>query len=122
MVPPNNPAMPADPTAQAPSVGGGQPAGKIPEADAGYMELSGATKDADCNKVNVEGGVSSNLGCCNYFEPQDDSTDKFSCGTCQHVEGDGQGPADDKAQALPSDHPLNKLRAKRRNTLPVLNS
>lgn len=58
---------------------------RIPESKAGYMELEGAMKDADCHKVNVAGGVSKELGCCNYFEPEEKDTDKFSCGTCEYV-------------------------------------
>jgi hypothetical protein len=34
---------------------------KIPSAKAGYMELAGAVKDADCVKVEVAGGVSKQL-------------------------------------------------------------
>lgn len=52
---------------------------------AGYMELAGAKKDADCEKVQVSGGVSQMLGCCNKFEPDSASAKKFSCGTCEYV-------------------------------------
>jgi hypothetical protein len=52
---------------------------------AGYMELSGAKKDADCVKVSVASGVSSELGCCNLFEPQFDGTQRFNCGNCEYV-------------------------------------
>lgn len=48
---------------------------------ADYMELDGALKDADCEKVEVDGGVSKDLGCCNEFDPEHDAQ-KFSCGTC----------------------------------------
>jgi len=58
------------------------------------MELAGAVKDADCEKVAVPGGVSTTLGCCNYFEPQSKSVQKFSCGTCEYVN---------------KEHPLRKL-------------
>jgi hypothetical protein len=67
-----------------------------PDANAaGYMELAGAVKDADCRKVNVAGGVSTQLGCCNEFEPQSDEAQEFRCGRCEYVEGgdavDGNG-------------------------------
>jgi hypothetical protein len=50
----------------------------------GYMELDGARKDGDCATVNVEGGVSKALGCCNIFLPEP-KTQIFSCGTCVHI-------------------------------------
>lgn len=56
---------------------------KVSAESAGYMELQGAKKDASCRKV--EGGVSRLLGCCNLFEPQKPSVEKFSCGTCEYV-------------------------------------
>jgi hypothetical protein len=52
---------------------------------AGYMELKGAVKDADCQKVRVEGGVSSDLGCCNKFQPDGDSVRSFRCGVCSYL-------------------------------------
>lgn len=52
--------------------------------EAEYMELTGAVKDADCEKVEVDGGVSSNRGCCDFFQPVESSTTKFSCGTCEY--------------------------------------
>jgi len=58
--------------------------GRIPEQLAGYMELQGAQKDADCKVVEVQGGISSKLGCCNNFDPQD-GAQVFSCGTCDFV-------------------------------------
>jgi len=57
---------------------------KIPSAKAGYMELVGAKKDGDCRKVEIAGGVSLPLGCCNYFDPEAPETSKFSCGTCEY--------------------------------------
>ena len=53
-------------------------------SSAGYMELSGAKKDADCDLVEVKGGVSSELGCCNLFDPEK-SAKYFKCGTCEHL-------------------------------------
>lgn len=114
---------PAAPTAQPQGAG---PSGvspdqsqpKIPEAQAGYMELAGAQKDGDCSKVEVEGGVSLDRGCCNEFQPEDESTDTFSCGNCKF--GSEQGNAGEKNEAggmeqgLAKDHPLQQLRAKPR--------
>lgn len=57
---------------------------RIPADKAGYMELVGAYKDADCTLVKVEGGVSKQLGCCNHFDPKQGAA-KFSCGTCTMV-------------------------------------
>lgn len=51
---------------------------------AGYMELEGATKAGDCDKVEVEGGVSKLLGCCNEYKPQSGAA-QFRCGLCTHV-------------------------------------
>lgn len=65
------------------------PQGRMSADAAGYMELEGAQKDGDCQKVAVEGGISKDLGCCNEFDPQA-KTQKFSCGTCTLVtEGTG---------------------------------
>jgi len=64
---------------------------KIPSAEAGYMELSGAKKDAQCVKVEVAGGVSRELGCCNKFEPANRSVDRFNCGHCEYVRSIGIG-------------------------------
>ncbi len=60
------------------------PKPRVSAEAAGYMELEGAEKDADCATVEVDGGVSSDLGCCNLFDPQE-GTDTFSCGTCEYV-------------------------------------
>jgi len=49
-----------------------------------YMELNGALKDADCEKVEVDGGVSSDLGCCDRFQPEADDTKSFNCGNCEY--------------------------------------
>lgn len=64
---------------------------KVPSAQAGYMELANAVKDADCKKVEVAGGVSHGLGCCNEFHPEAKGTNKFSCGTCEYVRRRGLG-------------------------------
>lgn len=57
----------------------------VSAVQAGYMELAGAKKDADCSTVNVPGGVSSDLGCCNLFKLAGGAPKKFSCGTCKFV-------------------------------------
>ncbi len=67
----------------------GTEARELPEArksakEAGYLELKDAIKDGDCEKVDVPGGVSFELGCCNLFEAESEDTDKFSCGTCEY--------------------------------------
>ncbi len=70
--------MDADPSGPGRGAAGD---GKEPADQAGYMELEGATKDNDCTKVQVDGGVSSELGCCNEFSPQP-GAQEFECGTC----------------------------------------
>lgn len=62
-----------------------------------YLELSGAVKDADCQKVEVQGGVSTQLGCCDKFEPENSKVQQFRCGTCEHVK---------------KEHPLKQLAGK----------
>ena len=57
---------------------------------AGYMELDGAKKDADCHIVAVPGGISSGLGCCNEFDPQK-GVQQFKCGNCTHRAGRAEG-------------------------------
>jgi hypothetical protein len=57
---------------------------RISAKEAEYMELEGAEKDADCEKVEVEGGVSSELGCCDKFQPEDDDVQEFKCGRCEY--------------------------------------
>lgn len=71
------------------SMGGG----KMQADQAGYMELDGATKDADCSKVQVDGGVSSDLGCCNEYSAQEGSQE-FKCGTCTFVLSSSAGDQD----------------------------
>ena len=58
---------------------------RLSAAQAGYMELQGAKKDADCRKVNVKGGVSKTLGCCNEFQPESKSVKQFRCGMCEYL-------------------------------------
>jgi len=60
--------------------------GRLSAAQAGYMELQGAKKDADCRKVDVKGGISMDLGCCNEFQPESKATCCFKCGDCEYKE------------------------------------
>lgn len=55
---------------------------KVSPENAGYMELDGAVKDSDC--AIVEGRVSSRLGCCNLFDPEQNA-DEFRCGECEYL-------------------------------------
>ena len=64
---------------------------RISAKEAEYMELSGARKDGDCSKVEVSGGVSLELGCCDYFEPETKATKHFRCGDCEYHESKGIG-------------------------------
>lgn len=57
---------------------------RLTAAQAGYMELLGAVKDADCRKVEVKGGISSDLGCCNEYQPESRKTKSFRCGECEY--------------------------------------
>jgi len=56
----------------------------VSKAKSGYMNLKGAKPDADCHKV--EGRVSTQLGCCNLFEPRTAAVQSFRCGECEYVE------------------------------------
>lgn len=61
--------------------------GRLTAAQAGYMELASAKKDADCRKVEVAGGISKELGCCNEFQPEARTTKRFRCGDCEYRKG-----------------------------------
>jgi hypothetical protein len=61
---------------------------RISEKESGYLELRGAEKDGDCEVVQVAGGVSKDLGCCNTFKAENQDTQIFSCGTCFYLERD----------------------------------
>jgi hypothetical protein len=82
------------------------------------MELSGAQKDGECSKVDVQGGVALDLGCCNYFEPQDESVDRFCCGECKYGSS-SERPNDtsgamgngDQQSKPAADNPLRQLKA-----------
>jgi hypothetical protein len=60
---------------------------RINERAAGYVELPGATKDGDCEAVEVAGGISRKLGCCNLFDPEN-AAQLFNCGSCEYVIGE----------------------------------
>lgn len=57
---------------------------RVTSEAAGYMELAGAKKDADCEIVQVSGGVSKERGCCNLFKPES-GADEFRCGECTEL-------------------------------------
>ena len=67
-----------------PSYGAARSSKRLTAAQAGYMELAGAQKDADCRKVAVDGGISSELGCCDEFQPEAKDTNRFRCGDCKY--------------------------------------
>ena len=71
---------------------------RIDERAAGYLELPGAVKDGDCQVVEVAGGISQDLGCCNLFGLKGGAEKLFSCGTCEYVTG--QGEQDDESKPL----------------------
>lgn len=48
------------------------------------MELDGAEKDSDCQIVEVPEGVSTKLGCCNLYKPEN-GADEFRCGECRYL-------------------------------------
>jgi len=58
---------------------------RLSATEAGYMELEGAVKDADCHKVEVKDGVSTKLGCCNEFKPENSGVQQFRCGNCKFL-------------------------------------
>ena len=112
---PSGAVSPQGPASAPIGPGSPAPTSKIPEAQAGYMELAGAQKDGACSKVDVQGGVSLDLGCCNEFQPQDESAKAFCCGECEFgSEASTRGPDDDGANQggqPPAAHPLVQLRA-----------
>jgi len=82
------------------------------EHSAGYMELAGAQKDAECEIVEVNGGVSSKLGCCDLFWPENEQAKVFSCGTCEFVEVKPLGKEESRGlsfkEILESERPAKK--------------
>ena len=78
--------------------------GRIPGERAGYMQLRGAVKDGECTAVAVRGGISLELGCCNHFEPEDESVEEFRCGECEyHMNLKQEATGDDFGEPLSSD-------------------
>jgi hypothetical protein len=78
---------------------------RISEKAAGYMELVDAQKNGDCQLVEVDGGVSSDRGCCNLFEPENEATTEFRCGTCeyrvgQHTESESKPLTKESTRAM----------------------
>lgn len=59
--------------------------GRVSARSVDYTELPGAIKDADCKHVEVPGGVSMQLGCCNDFEYEKGKAKQFRCGTCEYL-------------------------------------
>ena len=86
---------------------------RISEQEAGYLELPGAKKDADCNVVEVEGGVSSERGCCNSFKWASQNVEYFRCGECKYLSGQ---------QERNGERPLGRREAARMSFSDVLNS
>jgi hypothetical protein len=60
---------------------------RITAEQAGYLELPNAVKDADCDVVEVDGGVSSERGCCNSFGWKSPDVEYFRCGECRYLSG-----------------------------------
>lgn len=87
---------------------------RITAEQAGYLELPGATKDADCSVVEVDGGVSSERGCCNSFGWKTEDVEYFRCGECKYVEGADEQPEEER--------PLGKKEAGKMTFEQVLNS
>lgn len=58
---------------------------RLTSKEVAYMELRGAKKTGDCEKVAVRDGVSRELGCCNAFKPRTADVQEFRCGTCRYV-------------------------------------
>ena len=75
---------------------------KVSSDAAGYLELDGAVKDADCEVVMVDGGVSSDRGCCNLWSDAG-GADTFSCGTCMYVEKGQEQPDETQMTAGPQE-------------------
>ena len=89
---------------------------RITEQQAGYLEFPDSEKDADCSVVEVDGGVSSEGGCCNSFGWADPSSRTFSCGTCKYLKGAEEG------ESYGEEKPLGKKEAGRMSFEDVLNS
>ena len=87
---------------------------RITAEQAGYLELPGAMKDSDCEVVEVEGGVSSERGCCNSYAWRSANPKGFSCGECKYLEGADEQPEESR--------PIGKKEARNMSDEELLNS
>lgn len=86
---------------------------RITAEQAGYLELPDAVKDADCEVVEVDGGVSSERGCCNAYAWRSGNPKGFSCGECKYLEdADGQ----------PEDRPIGRAESRKMSDMQILES
>lgn len=97
---------------------------RISEREAGYLELPNAVKDSDCSVVEVDGGVSSERGCCNSFGWKTEDVEYFRCGECKYLTGqerDGEEKPLGRREAgrmsfeqvLDSDRPVEETKGRR---------
>ena len=89
---------------------------RISAQEAGYLELPNATKDSDCSVVEVEGGVSSERGCCNSFGWKTPDVEYFRCGECKYLS------SADQEENYGEGKPLGKKEAGEMSFEDVLNS
>lgn len=87
---------------------------RITAEQAGYLELPDAVKDADCSVVEVDGGVSSDRGCCNSFGWKTEDVKKFACGECKYVEGANEQPKEER--------PIGRREARKMSDMEIINS
>lgn len=87
---------------------------RITAVQAGYLELPDAVKDADCEVVEVDGGVSSERGCCNSYAWRSGNPKGFSCGECKYVEGANEQPEEER--------PIGRREASKMSDEEILNS
>jgi|SRR5215472_5439209 len=92
---------------------------RISAQEAGYLELPGAVKDSDCQVVSVDGGVSSERGCCNSFGWKSPDVEYFRCGECKYLsDSDREEQGDDYGE----NKPLGKKEADKLSFEQILNS
>ena len=87
---------------------------RITAEQAGYLELPGAVKDADCEVVEVDGGVSSERGCCNSYAWRSGNPKGFSCGQCKYLEDADEQPEEER--------PISRREARRMSDKELLDS
>lgn len=58
---------------------------RVDADSAGYEELDGAVKDADCKVVKVKDGISNDKGCCCLWKRKG-QPEYFQCGTCIYTQ------------------------------------